>query len=68
MSDELRWQFDLAWAMEDCGVAEGRAVFRQDATVHASLRDAGVRGGDVIISFDGQAVEGMVGDLLGGPP
>jgi hypothetical protein len=47
------------------GVAPGRAAFRQDETVHSTLRAAGIRAGDVVVGFDGQAVDGAIGDLLG---
>lgn len=47
------------------GLAEKRAVIRQDAEVHAILKAVGVVGGDVVIGFDGQAIDGTTGDLLG---
>ena len=47
------------------GLAPTRAAFRQDKTVHKSLRDAGIQPLDVVIGFDGQAVVGTLGDLLG---
>lgn len=47
------------------GLDEKRAVFRQDDEVHSTLKAAGLRGGDVVIGFDGKAVEGTIGNLLG---
>lgn len=47
------------------GLAEKRAAIRQDAQVHATIKAIGVRGGDVLIGFDGKAIEGGIGDLLG---
>jgi hypothetical protein len=47
------------------GLAPGRAAFRQDKHVHSTLKAAGVRQGDVVIGFDGQAVDGAMEDLLG---
>ena len=47
------------------GLAEGRAAVRQDADVHSSLKAVGVREGDVVIGFDGRAVEGTARDLFG---
>ena len=47
------------------GLDPKRAALRQDATVHAVLKAAGVRGGDVLIGYDGAAVEGDVGKLFG---
>jgi S1-C subfamily serine protease len=47
------------------GLAADRAAFRQDGTVHATLRAAGVRKDDVVIGFDGSGVDGALGDLLG---
>jgi membrane-associated protease RseP (regulator of RpoE activity) len=47
------------------GLPPGRAAFRQDKFVHSTLKAAGVRQGDVVIGFDGQAVDGEMADLLG---
>lgn len=47
------------------GLAEGRAAFRQGDPVHSTLKAAGIRTGDVVIGFDGAAVDGGIGDLLG---
>jgi hypothetical protein len=47
------------------GLAETRAAFRQDDEVHSTLKAAGLMGRDVVIGFDGQAVEGTIGKLLG---
>jgi S1-C subfamily serine protease len=47
------------------GLAAGRAAFRQDGPVHSSLREAGIRVGDVVIGVDGAAVDGAMDDLLG---
>src|SRR5262249_39105236 len=43
----------------------GRAAFRQGDKVHATLADAGLRAGDVIVGFDRVAVDGTMDDLLG---
>jgi len=42
-----------------------RAAFRQGDKVHATLADAGLRAGDVVVGFDRVAVEGSMDDLLG---
>ena len=42
-----------------------RAALRQDADVHKSLLPSGLKGGDVVIGFDGKAVEGDIGKLFG---
>lgn len=47
------------------GLAEKRAAIRQDDEVHKSLKSAGIHGGDVIVGFDGKAVDGTIRDLLG---
>jgi predicted metalloprotease with PDZ domain len=47
------------------GLAEKRAVIRQDAEVQATLKAAGVKGGDVVIGFNGQSVDGGISELLG---
>jgi serine protease Do len=47
------------------GLDEKRAAIRQDETVHAVLKAAGVRGGDVLIGYDGKAVEGDASKLFG---
>jgi hypothetical protein len=47
------------------GLAEKRAAIRQYDEVHATLKAAGVKGGDVVIGFDGHAIDGGIGELLG---
>ena len=47
------------------GLSENRAAFRQDETVHSTLKAAGLQPGDVVVGFDGAAVDGSVGELLG---
>jgi serine protease Do len=47
------------------GLPEARAVFRQGDPVHSSLAAAGIGKGDVVIGFDGAAVDGAKADLLG---
>jgi membrane-associated protease RseP (regulator of RpoE activity) len=47
------------------GLPAGRAAFRQGDRVHAALADAGLRAGDAVVGFDGVAVDGTMGDLLG---
>ena len=47
------------------GLGEKRAAFRQDKTVHRTLREAGIEPLDVVIGFDGKAVDGELSDLLG---
>lgn len=47
------------------GLPAGRAAFRQGDQVHSTLAAAGVRAGDVVVGFDGAAVDGDMGDLLG---
>jgi membrane-associated protease RseP (regulator of RpoE activity) len=47
------------------GLAAGRAAFRQGDPVHSSLAAAGIRKGDVIVGFDGAAVDGAKADLIG---
>jgi hypothetical protein len=47
------------------GLMDSRAAIRQDEDVHATLRAAGTKGGDVIIGFDGKSVNGTMRDLLG---
>jgi serine protease Do len=47
------------------GLSEKRAAIRQDDEVHKALKAAGIRGGDVIVGFDGRAVDGSIRDLLG---
>lgn len=47
------------------GLGAKRAAIRQDPEVHATLKAAGVKGGDLVIGFDGQAPEGGIRDLLG---
>lgn len=59
-ADEL-----TATEKQKLGLAPTRAAIRQDATVHSTLRAVGVQAGDVVIGFDGRAVDGTLGDLLG---
>jgi serine protease Do len=47
------------------GLSAGRAAFRQGDRVHPTLADAGLRAGDVVVGFDGVAVDGAMDDLLG---
>ncbi len=47
------------------GLAPDRAAMRQDKFVHSTLRAIGLRQGDVVVGFDGQAVSGAMDDLLG---
>jgi hypothetical protein len=47
------------------GLDEKRAAIRQDATVHEKLKATGVKGGDVLIGYDGKAVEGDASKLYG---
>jgi S1-C subfamily serine protease len=47
------------------GLAPKRAAIRQDKHVHSTLKAAGVRAGDVVVGFDGRAVDGAMEDLLG---
>jgi predicted metalloprotease with PDZ domain len=47
------------------GLEESRAAIRQGMRVHESLQEAGVQAGDLIIGFDGKAINGDIGDLLG---
>jgi hypothetical protein len=47
------------------GLAEKRAAIRQYDEVHKLLKDAGVKGGDVVIGFDGSAIDGGISELLG---
>jgi serine protease Do len=47
------------------GLDERRAAIRQDAEVHATLKAAGVKGGDVLIGYDEKSVEGDAGKLFG---
>ncbi len=47
------------------GLPPGRAAFRQGNGVDPALAGAGLRAGDVVIGFDGAAVNGDMGDLLG---
>ena len=47
------------------GLDEKRAAFRQDKTVHRTLKDAGIEPLDVIIGIDGKSVEGEYANLLG---
>jgi hypothetical protein len=47
------------------GLPRERAAFRQDRYVHSSLKAVGVRAGDVVVAFDGHAVNGAIEDLLG---
>lgn len=45
------------------GLAPQRAALRQDPDVHPKLKAAGVRGGDILIGYDGVAIEGSVHQL-----
>jgi len=47
------------------GLDVKRAAIRQDPEVHATLKAAGVKGGDVLIGYDGKSVDGDTGKLLG---
>jgi serine protease Do len=47
------------------GLDEKRAAFRQDKTVHRTLREAGIEPLDIVIGFDGKSAEGEYGNLLG---
>jgi serine protease Do len=47
------------------GLDANRAAIRQDAEVHATLKAAGVQGGDIVVGFDGRAIDGGIADLLG---
>jgi hypothetical protein len=47
------------------GLDAKRAAIRQDPEVHAALKAAGVKGGDVLIGYDGKVIEGDVGRLFG---
>jgi S1-C subfamily serine protease len=50
---------------ERLGLPANRAAFRQGDRVHDTLADAGIQAGDVVVGFNGVAVQGGVGDLLG---
>jgi S1-C subfamily serine protease len=45
------------------GLDPQRAAIRQDEEVHEKLKAAGVKGGDVLIGYDGKVVEGEVSKL-----
>jgi S1-C subfamily serine protease len=45
------------------GLDPRRAAIRQDPEVHPKLKAAGVRGWDILIGFDGVAIEGSVNNL-----
>ena len=47
------------------GLDPKRAAIRQDTEVHEKLKAVGVKGGDVLIGYDGKAVEGDVSKLYG---
>jgi S1-C subfamily serine protease len=47
------------------GLDDKRAAIRQDETVHMTLKAVGVKGGDVLIGYDGKAVEGDASKLFG---
>lgn len=47
------------------GLPAARAAFRQTDPVNDALKAAGVRAGDVVVGFDGAAVDGAIGNLLG---
>ena len=46
------------------GLEAKRAVFRQESPVHSSLKAVGIQAGDIVVGFDGQVIEGKMGDLL----
>jgi S1-C subfamily serine protease len=47
------------------GLDAKRAAIRQDPEVHEKLKAAGVKGGDILVGYDGKAVEGDVSKLFG---
>lgn len=47
------------------GLDPKRAAIRQDAVVHEKLKAVGVQGGDILIGYDGVAVEGDAPRLFG---
>jgi S1-C subfamily serine protease len=47
------------------GLSEKRAAIRQDDEVHKTLKAAGIRGGDIVVGFDGKSIDGTTRDLLG---
>ncbi len=47
------------------GLDPKHAALRQDAEVHAILKAAGLKGGDIVIGFDGKTVEGDISKLFG---
>ncbi len=47
------------------GLSAKRAAFKQDERVQATLKASGVMGGDIVIGFNGQPIEGTIDDLLG---
>jgi serine protease Do len=47
------------------GLSERRAAIRQDDDVHKLLRSASIRGGDIVVGFDGKSIDGTTRDLLG---
>jgi len=50
---------------QQLGLPAGRAAFRQGNRVHATLAAAGLRAGDMVVGFNGVAVDGTMRDLLG---
>lgn len=50
---------------KELGLDEKRAAFRQDETVHRTIREAGIRPLDIVIGFDGHSAEGAYRNLLG---
>ena len=46
------------------GLPETRAAFHQNESVHSTLKAIGLQPGDVVIGFDGEAVDGTKKDLL----
>ena len=47
------------------GLSAARAAFQIGENVHPSLAKAGFRTGDVVVGFNGVALDGTTGDLLG---
>jgi hypothetical protein len=47
------------------GLAEKRAVFRQDKFVHSTLKAVGIQKDDVVIGIDGKEIEGTMENFLG---
>lgn len=47
------------------GLLEKHAAFRQDKFVHSTLKAIDLRAGDVVVTLNGQPVEGTMDDFLG---